>query len=111
MSRKVEATAERLNVDPFEILCLFAKGDWKGLGYEAETRVSFTSAGIEFEEPIITCGDRLSAAKEAAKYLYTQKKAVEHSHSDLTKDMTPEQKLEAMKQAVKMLEMEVKRSE
>ena len=107
MSRKVEETAARLKCDPFEILCRFAMGDWKGLGYETESKTCYTNAGIEFEQLIISCSDRLLAAKEAARYLYIQKKAVEHTTIDVTKDMTPVQKLDAMKQAVKMLELEV----
>ncbi len=84
---------------------MFAKGDWKGLGYESETRTAFTSAGIEFEEPIIKPTDRLSAAKEAAKYLHSQKKAV-----DITFDpksiagMTNETLAGEMVRLIKLLE-------
>lgn len=103
----IEATIERLEIDPFEVLCLFAKGDWESLGYSGETKISFTAAGIEFDEYLIPPELRFSAAKEAAKYVYSQKKAVEHTSVNSLEGMNPEQRLEAMKHAVKMLELEV----
>lgn len=109
LNLRVEETVARLKIDPFEILCLFAKGDWKRLGYEKETRTAFTGAGIEFEEPIITPENRLSAAKEAAKYVYSQRRSIEVAPPDHLKDMTPEQKLEALRDAVKLLEEQVKK--
>lgn len=69
--------AKRLDVDPFEILLLFAKGAWKKLGYKTETRTCFTQAGIEFEEDIIKPEHRIKAAAEAAQYLFPKRKAVE----------------------------------
>lgn len=54
--------ARELGVDPFTILLLYAKGDADTLGY--------TFIPLEL---------RLKAASEASKYLYPQKKAVEHS--------------------------------
>jgi hypothetical protein len=83
-TRTVEETAERVGVDLFEVLCMFAKGDWKGLGYEDEKETKFTSAGIEFEEYRIKPDLRLHAAKEACKYLYSQKRAVELTNPDGT---------------------------
>lgn len=73
------ALAEKLGVNPFEILLHFAKGDWKALGYDSETRSRWTNAGIEYEEEIIKAETRMNAAKEASKYMYPQKKAVEVS--------------------------------
>lgn len=64
----VESTAARLGVDPFEILCLFAKGDWKKLGY--------------LNPDAITPHARLEAASDACKYLYSQKRSVELSNPD-----------------------------
>lgn len=106
---RVETTAHRLGVDPFEVLCLFAKGDWKALGYKEQSKISFTNAGIEFEEDIITPDHRLAAAKEAAKYLYSQRRSVEHTQNDALKDMSAPQRLEAMKHAVAMLELQMKK--
>lgn len=61
-------TAERIGVDIFEVLCLFAKGDHKALG---------------LKDPL-TPDTRLHAVKEAAKYLYSQRRAVELSNSEDT---------------------------
>lgn len=70
--------AMELGVDPFVILLLFAKGDWKSLGYEAP---EFISGYGREGEPIlklhVTSDHRLTAASNAAKYLYPQLKAME----------------------------------
>lgn len=61
----VEEIAARLEVDPFEVLCLFTKGDFATLGLEKVT------------------GDQmLRAAEEAASYLYSKKRSVELSTQD-----------------------------
>lgn len=73
---QVEEIASRFSIDPFEVLMMVAAGDWKGMGYESPTRTSFAASGIEFEEPVIKISDRVSAAKEASKYLYSQRQAV-----------------------------------
>lgn len=78
-SQSVRERAEALGVDPFAILCMFAKGDWKGLGYQAATRVYFTPQGLEVEEDVIKPDMRLKAASEATQYLEPKRKAVEHS--------------------------------
>lgn len=78
-STEAARLAERLGVDHFEVLCLIAKGDWKSLGYERATVTRFGKDGMTLEEDQITIDHRLSAAKEGAKYLYPQLKAVEHS--------------------------------
>lgn len=75
----VEDIAARFKLDPFEVLMMVASGDWKGLGFEHQNKVIIgEKAGIEFsiEEPNIKLADRVQAAKEAAKYLYSQKQAV-----------------------------------
>ncbi len=64
-----EETAKRLGIDPFEVLCLFAKGDWMELRINKDD---------------IRPRDRLEAAKEACKYIYAQKRAVEISNPDGT---------------------------
>lgn len=47
-------------------------------------------------------------AKDIAGYVYPKLKSIEHQANDPTRDMSPEQRLEAMKHAVAMLEMQVK---
>lgn len=84
---KVEEIADRYmedgsKLDPFEVLLMVAAGDWESLGFEAKSKISYTNAGIEFEEPNIKLNDRVQAAKEAAKYLYSQRQSVAISTGD-----------------------------
>lgn len=81
-TKLVEETAARLGVDPFEVLCLFAMGNWEKLGYEAEMFFMEKPDGAVKAGYVITPEMRLKAAQEACKYLFSQKKAVEHSTSD-----------------------------
>jgi hypothetical protein len=53
----------------------------------------------------------VAIAKEIASYVHAKRKAIEHIQVDPLKDMSPEQKLEAMKQAVALLEHQVKTNE
>lgn len=78
----VEEIAARFELDPLEVLLMVACADWKGLGYEAKDKVSYTNAGIEFLEDNIKLPERVSAAKEVAKYLYSQKQSVAISTGD-----------------------------
>lgn len=71
--------ANELGIDPFEILLLFAAEDWKRLGYEARTTISYTNAGIEFEELVIKPEMRVKAASEACQYIHAKRKAIEQS--------------------------------
>ena len=81
-SLTVEMIAEQFDLDPFEVLMMVAAGDWKGLGYDSPMRQSFAASGIEFEELWIKLSDRVTAAKEAAKYLYAAKQSVAISTGD-----------------------------
>lgn len=47
-------------------------------------------------------------AATIAKFIHPQRKAIEVSQADPLRDMSPLQRLEAMKQAVAMLELKVK---
>ena len=47
-------------------------------------------------------------AKEIAGYVHPKRKAIEFTQPDATNGMTPVQRLEAMKQAVLMLELKIK---
>jgi hypothetical protein len=75
-TKNVEEIAAKFSISPFEVLMMVAANDWEKLGYESATRTSFAASGIEFEEPVIKINDRINAAKEAARYLYSQKQAV-----------------------------------
>lgn len=69
--------AQKLDVDPFEILLKFAKEDWEGLGYPSRSKISYTSAGIEYEEYLIKPEMRVKAASEACQYIHAKRKAIE----------------------------------
>lgn len=47
-------------------------------------------------------------AKDLSGYAYPKLKAIEQTKDDPTKGMSPEQKLEAMRRAVEMLELQIK---
>lgn len=78
-SFNAEILAERLGLDPLEVLFKFAKGDWKGLGYDSDVYHMETESGAVKEGFIITPNMRLQAAKEAVKFLYAAKQSVELS--------------------------------
>ena len=69
--------ANELGIDPFEVLLLFAKGDWKALGYVSEMyEASAGKAGSSYRyniDPAV----RAKCAAEAVQYLYPKRKAVE----------------------------------
>lgn len=60
--------AQACGCDPFDVLLMFSANDYVGLGYKTEDMIS----------PEM----RLNAAKEASKYLYSQRRAVEVSGPD-----------------------------
>ena len=79
---QAELLAQEMDVDPLEILLWIASGDWKSLGLPAESKVSYTNAGIEFEEQYIRIQDRAKAAADACKYLYATKQNVKVSSEE-----------------------------
>jgi len=76
----LEETAARLNVDPFEVLLMFAGNLWKELGYESECYFSEKSEGdgstIKMGY-VISPETRMKAAADACRYLYIPKKSVD----------------------------------
>ena len=73
--------AERLGCSFFEVICLFAMGDWKALGYKSEmTLVSSTDKGESYKYTIDPAV-RAKCAMEGASYLYAKRKAIELSNS------------------------------
>lgn len=106
--RELDSICEKHNCDPFEVLIMFAKGDWKGLGYDNEVYHKEGAAGETSLGYVISPELRAQCAKEACQYIQPKLKSVEHHKPPSPLDgMSPEQKLEAMKQAVKMLEGEM----
>lgn len=72
----VREMATRLGVDPLEILLLYAKGDWKSLGYESE-KITVYSKDYSNEKYVIDPAVRMSAAADACRYMYPQLKQIE----------------------------------
>jgi hypothetical protein len=99
LTRRVSETAQRLGIDPFEILLRFAAGDWRGLGYKRETH----SEGFTIEPAV-----RARAAEQVAQYILPKLRSIEQTKPSALEGMTPEQRLEAMKHAVKLLEAHIK---
>lgn len=81
-TRRLEEIAERLGVCPFEVLCLFAKGDYLALGYKEEKYVASVSQNGETIKYTIDPTVRAKCAAEAANYLYPKRKAIEISGND-----------------------------
>jgi len=79
------ALMERLGFDPLEFLFRTAMNDWKSLGYEKRTETKVLKDGGTIEVDVIEFTSRLTAAKEAAKYVYPQTKALEISPGDESK--------------------------
>jgi hypothetical protein len=97
----VNELMDKVGVDPLEIMLRIAAGDWKGLGYDNETYVLENAQGGTKIGYTITPEMRLSAAKEAAQYLYCKKK---EEPIDDSIDVTHEDKKEFLAAAEKELE-------
>ena len=85
-TKLVAEKAEELGCDPFEILCRFAMGDWKALGYKESTRKKITPMGDVIDVDVIDPELRMSAAKEACQYIHAKRRSIE---IDDNKDETP----------------------
>lgn len=72
--------ANELGVDPFHILLLYAKRDWKGLGYDSETTTKVLKDGGTLEVERITSDMQIECAREVCHYLYPKRKAIELSN-------------------------------
>jgi hypothetical protein len=68
-----------LGCDPLDVLVLFAKGDWRALGYESATVTKVTAQGEVIQVERITTDNRIAAAKEAAQYIYAKLRSIEVS--------------------------------
>lgn len=73
-SLQVEIIAEKFGKDPFELLMMFATGDWQGLGYDSEVYVMENAQGSTKIGYTISPEMRLAATKEACQYLYPKRK-------------------------------------
>jgi len=100
-SEQLQEIADRMNVNPFEILLKIAAGDWKGLGYDSPHETRFSPTGTKYKTDKITLMDRRQAASDALPYLNPKLKAVEISTDGETGAFaviptTPERLREAM---------------
>ena len=73
---EAQAIADRLKVDPFELLLLYAKRDWKRLGYKSENSIRMVNDTV-IEEPVISPELAASSASKACEYLLPKRKSVE----------------------------------
>lgn len=74
--------AEEIGCDPLEVLLRATAGDWKFFGFKEKS----LKIGKAVVRDHITMEDRVSAAKEAAQYIYGKRKQIEHSAPDAEKD-------------------------
>lgn len=101
----LEEKAQKLKCDPFEILLRFANGDWKGLGYDAECYFIEKPDGQVKAGYTISPEMRLTAAKEAVKYLHAQKRAVDVT-MDASVGVTKEKVAEAWQELKELQQIE-----
>lgn len=105
--------AEKLGVNPFEILLYFAKGDWEALGYDNSIYVRESSDGTTTTLGYtITPEVRAKAAIEACKYLFPQKKAIQLD-STITvnnpfQSLSLDEKIEKAREVTQLLEAQKK---
>jgi hypothetical protein len=96
---ELQEIARKHECDPFEILILFAKGDYKALGYEKERVVSVNfETGEEVKVLTITPELRQKSAKDACEYLHAKRKAIE-----LKPDGDTEKKIESIEDFLRKL--------
>lgn len=81
-TKDLQELADKLGCNPVEILLRFAMNDWKGLGYESETRLLQDGLRGDKEIMNIPPETRMKAASEAAQYLYPKRKAIEHTGAE-----------------------------
>lgn len=79
---EAQQIADNLNVNPFEILLLFASNNWEKLGYDSPTVTKYGPSGIPYEEDVISPELRHSSAGKASEYLYPKRKAIEQSFTE-----------------------------
>lgn len=106
----VNEVMQRVKVDPLEILAMFAAGDWKGLGYGNEMYFVEKPDGAVKMGYVIPPELRLSAAKEAAQYVYPKKKEeikTEEEPFEVSSIEDRKKLLEEAKKEIKKLEDEI----
>lgn len=109
-NQRIMELANRLNIDPFEVLLKFAGNDWEGLGYDSPCEERHSKDGSVYYVDRITAKDRIMAAKEIANYMAPKRASVQviAAENASFNDMTDQEKLEKAKQVVMLLEAKVK---
>lgn len=74
--------AKELDVDPFEILLLFAADRWKDLGYAKAEQTVYTAGGGHFQERTISAELRARCAADACQYMLPRLKAIDVNVGD-----------------------------
>lgn len=75
---EAEELAKKLGIDPFEILLRMAAGDWEGLGYKEEERVtSYSESGMPIYEYTVPVAIRAKAAAQATEFLRPKLKSID----------------------------------
>ena len=69
--------ANKHKCNPFEVLIMFANGDYQSLGYPEKELIITKDSSIE--KLTISPELRQRSAKDACEYLFPKRKAVEHS--------------------------------
>lgn len=76
---EAQAIADKLGIDPFKILLLFAAGDWKKLGYKSGEVTKFSVSGDAYTEPVISPELRSTSSAKAVEFLYPKRKAIDQT--------------------------------
>lgn len=79
-TQEAKDIAERLGCKPFEVLCLFAMGDFEKLGYKEYTIKVIGENAVD--ELTISPELRQKSARDACKYLHPELKSVEIGSSE-----------------------------
>ncbi len=80
---EADELARKLGVDPFEILLLMAKGDYKALGYQSEMQTISVNESGSVEDFTIPVAVRAKCAAQATEFLRPKLKAVDISGDGL----------------------------
>jgi len=104
----VKQKAEELGIDPFEVLLYFAAGDWKSLGYKAET---YTVHSKDYSNEFLSIepSTRAKAASDACQYLYPKLKQIDQKHIDV-KSLDIDDQIQEFQLGIQLLEEQKKQN-
>lgn len=73
---EAQELADRLGINPLEVILLFAGGKWEELGYDSSTITKFVGENVVVE-PVISPELRQKSAKDACEYIYAKRKSID----------------------------------